>query len=138
MIDNSWVIDIEPKIYSIIKAKTEKEIKKKYPDVNFTMDDAVQNDPKFPSIYFHFLQSTEVGEDLEGQSINGIICSVDVRTTVSKTQDLTALRWVNTKILNAFKELRFDARLPKLNDSTVDTKSSTMRFERIIGQGQIL
>lgn len=138
MIDNSWVIDIEPKIYSIIKAKTEKEIKKKYPDVNFTMDDAVQNDPKFPSIYMRFLQSIEVGEDLEGQSINGIMCTVDVRITVSKTQDLTALRWVNTKILNAFKELRFDAKMPRLNDSTVDTKSSTMRFERIIGQGQIL
>lgn len=136
--DNSWVIDIEPKIYSIIKAKTEKVIKEKYPDVRFTMDDASTQKATYPTIYFGFLPSNEMGQDLEGETINALYVGVDVRVTVSKTQDLSGLRWINTKILNAFKELRFDARTPKHEQSTVDSKSSVMRFERVIGQGQIL
>lgn len=138
MLDNSWVLDIEPMIFTKIKAKTQTKLKKKYPEINFTMDDASEENPKLPTVFLNFLQSAEVGADLVGESVNGILCSVDVRVTVSKTNGLADLRYINTEILNAFKSMRFQAKLPSHEASGTSTKSTVMRFERIIGQGQTL
>ena len=138
MIDNSWVIDIETKVYSIIKALTEAELKAKYPDIHYTMDDATLTKPKFPTVYFHFLQSAERGQDLVGTSINALSMTCQVEITVSKELGLSVAREVSGKILDAFKELKFVATMPEFQNQTADTKRTVMRFTRVIGSGDIL
>ena len=38
--DNSWVFDLETKLLSLIKVKTESILKKKYPDIFYTNTDS--------------------------------------------------------------------------------------------------
>lgn len=51
MIDNTWVLELEPKIITLVQTRADKIIKEKYPDVNWTTDDSVVKEPVFPNIY---------------------------------------------------------------------------------------
>lgn len=135
----SWAIDIENTIFSIIKAKTEKDLKTIYPSILFTMDNSTQTQTTFPTIYFHFLQSQERGLDLAGETINGLFVSVDISVIVNSKIGMQGAKTIQKALLKAFKELRFECKLPSFdNDSSTDIKISTARYSRVIGQGTIL
>lgn len=129
--ENSWAYDIESTIYSIIKAKTYSTIKKKYPNLLFTDKGQSDSPPAFPTVYIHMLAPTEQGQTLDGQTINGLLVTlqVDITTNASSSD----VRWVMAKVAEAFKELRFEAKpMPELTYSDKIYRS-TARFRRVIG-----
>lgn len=135
---STWAIDSENIVFSVIKAKTIKQLSVKYPDIEYTMDDSQRSNPKFPTIYFHFLPSKEVGADLQGQSINGIVMTVDVKVICSNKQGIQATKNIQKEILKAFKELRFGCKLPEIEEDSSEVKISTARYSRTLGQGTTL
>lgn len=135
---STWAIDIENVIFSMVKAKTVKQLSVNYPDIEYTMDDSLRTNPTFPTVYFHFLPSVERGADLQGQSINGIKITVDVKVICSNKQGIQATKNIQKEILMAFKEMRFECKLPQIEEDSKDVKISTARYSRTIGQGTTL
>lgn len=129
--ENSWAYDIESTIYSIIKAKAYSTIKKKYPNLLFTDKGQSDSPPAFPTVYIHMLAPTEQGQTIDGQTINGLLVTVQVDVTTNTSG--SDARWVMAKVAEAFKELRFGAKpMPELTYSDKIYRS-TARFNRVIG-----
>lgn len=129
--ENSWAYDIETTIYSIVKSKTYSAIQKKYHNLLFTDKGQSDSSPTFPTVYIHMLAPTEQGRTIDGQSINGLLVTaqVDVTTNTSGSD----ARWVMSKVAEAFKELRFEAKpMPELTYSDKIYRSAA-RFRRVIG-----
>lgn len=129
--ENSWAYGIETTIYSIIKSKTYLEIQKKYHNLLFTDKGQSDSPPAFPTVYIHMLAPTEQGQTLDGQTINGLLVTVQVDVTTNTSG--SDARWVMSKVAEAFKELRFEAKpMPEL--TYLDKLyRSTARFRRAIG-----
>lgn len=129
--ENSWAYGIETTIYSIIKNKAYLEIQKKYHNLLFTDKGQSDSPPAFPTVYIHMLAPTEQGQTLDGQTINGLLVTVQVDVTTNTSG--SDARWVMSKVAEAFKELRFEAKpMPEL--TYLDKLYRiTARFRRAIG-----
>lgn len=129
--ENSWAYDIEGTVYSIAKAKTYSAIKKKYPNLLFTDKGQSDSSPTFPTVYIHMLAPTEQGRTIDGQSINGLLVTVQVDVTTNTSS--SDVRWVMSEIAETFKEMRFEAK--PMPETTYSDKiyRSTARFRRVIG-----
>ena len=129
--ENSWAYDIEGTVYSIVKAKTYSAIKKKYPNLLFTDKGQSDSSPTFPTVYIHMLAPTEQGRTIDGQSINGLLVTVQVDVTTNTSS--SDVRWVMSEIAETFKEMRFEAK--PMPETTYSDKiyRSTARFRRVIG-----
>lgn len=137
-IDNTWVLDLEPKIVALVKTRANKVIKPKYADINWTTDDAILQDAKFPNVYI-FTTATEMGKDMVGQDINAVIFMAQIRITVSKEQGIKGARFIAGAVMSEFKNLGFDiTEIPYFEGNTIDTKQMLFRANRVIGQADLL
>ena len=128
---NAWAYNIESTIYSIVKSNTYSAILKKYPNLLFTDKGESDSSPVFPTVYIHMLAPSEQGRTIDGQAINGLLVTVQVDVTTNTSG--SDARWVMSKVAEAFKELRFEAKpMPELT-YTDKIYRSTARFRRVIG-----
>jgi len=137
-VSNIWVSDVQTKIYSKVKAILTSKLKSKYPDIFITDDDETPSDPKFPTIYLNFLQPTERGMDLEGKTINAIYLTVEVEVTVTKAQGMTVCKEVSYAVMDVFKSMLFDAKMPNFNNDGSGTKTMFARYSRVIGYDDVI
>lgn len=135
--DNSWVFDIQDKIYSRLSAVCIAKLAKKYPDINVTMDSHVPTKPKFPSVYLHFLPALEVGNDLDGADVNGIYLTAQVEVNVTNAQEMSVANEVSQVVVNCMKEMRFSATLPEFVNTDSEYRTVS-RFARTIGNADEL
>ena len=132
-----WVTDKQAEIYTIVKVRAENTLKTKYPDIRFTQDDTAQLDPKFPTVYIHYLPGLETARDLEGDTINAFSCDAQVDVTVSKAQGKTVAEKVVSEVAEQFKKLRFTLRgTPVFVPTGSDTKQLSFRMTRMIGSDE--
>ena len=135
--DNSWVFDIQDKIYSRLEAVCLAKLSGSYPDINVTMDSNVPTHPKFPSVYLHFLSPIEVGRDLDGLDVNAIYLTAQVEVTVTNAQEMSVASDVSQVVMDCMKEMRFSATLPEFVNT--DTEYRTVsRYARTIGNADTL
>lgn len=127
---------LESQIFSRIKANFSEKIKKKYPDLNFTTSDKTPTKAKFPTVYIHFMESPEIGSDLDGTSINGITATFQIEVTDNQSQ--TRSDEVSKETLRIMKTMRFKAVGMPFHDNSGDTYRTVSRFRRPIGAGDIL
>ena len=81
----------------------------------------------------------ELGGDLNGQDINGVMCMVQVDITCTKEQGSQDARFVSGVVMNEFKKLRFFINeVPQFNDNTNDLIRLIFRARRVIGQSDII
>lgn len=103
---SSYVMDMESKIFTLVKVHSYPQLVKKYPSINFTTDDEDTENPKFPTVYIWESNSSEKDKDLLRNNVNSVLTVFDVKVTVNKSkQDVTKIMSV---ILNAFIDLRFE------------------------------
>lgn len=134
--DNSWVFDLETKVFSIIKTRSLKNLKSKYPNIHFT----TTNNPKdatthYPTVYIHEMASTEQGRTTEYE-IGGITYTmqVEVITNVSQKDAKTVIN----EIAELFKAMGFEIRaFPEISNGETYYKS-VMRVRKVIGANDIL
>lgn len=127
---------LESQIFSRIKANFSDRIKKKYPDLNFTTSDKTPTKAKFPTVYIHFMESPEIGSDLEGTSINGITATFQIDITDNQSQ--SRADEVSREVLRIMKSMRFKAVGMPFHDNSGDTYRTISRYRRPIGAGDIL
>ena len=138
MIDNMWAFDIPEKIFTIVSTRGQEVLKDNYPDTKWSMDDKSYSTATFPTVLFTFT-STEMGNDLMGQDINAIYCSVQIDVTVTKEQGINVARYVSGVVANEMKRLSFSINeMPQFNDNTDDLIRLIFRCRRVIGQADTL
>lgn len=133
--DNTWLLDMEAKIFSIVKAKTEKKVKIAFPTVFYTTSNESNDVPVFPTIYIHQLQGSSYS-DLEGSTVTGLMCDMECVITVNTKK--TDCKDISKLILQAFTELRFHVSTPPVLFTEENMYTCTMRFRRMIGQGDTI
>lgn len=126
-----WVEDLEAVVYSKIKNRTYGTLLKKFPNILYTTVQTLESDARFPVVYIHMLPMVEKGQDLEGSTINAVLATIqiDVIANTSKS-DASTIMW---SILEAVKELRFEANELPLFYMEEGLHKSTMRARRMIG-----
>lgn len=135
--DNSWVFDIQDKIFSRLEAVCLARLTKKYPNINVTMDSQVPTKPKFPNVYLHFLPAIEVGKDLDGADVNGVYLTAQVEVTTTLSQEMSVATDVSQVVMDCMKEMRFDATFPEFINTGSEYRTVS-RFARTIGNADKL
>lgn len=133
---SNWTMDLDSKIYSIVKSKVSQKIKSKYADLNFTNVQSSTETAKFPNVYIHMLPMVEQGQDLIGQTINAVLATVqvDVLTNTSQTDAKTVIY----SVIDELKAMRFDiTSMPEFTKEN-DIFHAVMRARRMIGSGDKL
>lgn len=130
----SWIFDLENRIYTIVATKTKNALPQ-YTDLNFTQDlEPDDTTPHFPTVSIHFLPTSEQGKTLDGLTINGIISSVQIEVTSSKSQGQTVARLVMWEVIEQFKSLRYDLfQSPEMLTTGNDTNQTVCRMRRMVG-----
>lgn len=135
----NWVADRQTTIYSKVKAILYSQLKEKYADLNVTMDNALSQNVKFPTVYITFIGANERGQTLDGASINGVSLTAEVHVKTSKAQGLIANNEIAWDAVEAFKSIGFIATMPNIPTSNIDgVYESVSRFSRVIGQDDVI
>lgn len=136
-VDNTWVFDIQDKIYSRLDATVQARLSGKYPDIFVTTDNHVPTHPKFPNIYLHFLAPIEIGKDLDGADINAVYLTAQIEVTVTNAQEMSVANEVSAVVVECMKDMRFSATLPEFINTDSEYRTVS-RFARTIGNEEAL
>lgn len=138
MIDNMWVMDLPQTITTLVKTRGNIQLLGKFPKIRWTTEDMKDSPLEFPTIKLTYTMN-ELGGDLNGQDINGVMCMVQVDITCTKEQGSQDARFVSGVVMNEFKKLRFFINeVPQFNDNTNDLIRLIFRARRVIGQSDII
>ena len=74
-----WSNDILSIVYTKVKISTENELEELYPKVTYTTLTREPKDAQFPTIAFSKLQGNEAGNTNEGDTINAIESSIQIK-----------------------------------------------------------
>lgn len=125
------MLDIETIVYSRIKSILTSKLKTKYQDISFTTSDKVIGKPRFPNVYVHMIDSSEIGQDLEGKTINGVSASFQIEVSDNENQFTT--KEVMKDVVSVMKDMRFSATLMPIFSNVDNAYRCIARFERTIG-----
>lgn len=133
-----WDDLIPSTVFSRIKKNFSSVLKTKYKmtDSNFSTVGSSNTPAVFPFVGIQLLSGSEIGEDLEGNSINAGRFTFQIEVTDNQSQ--ARAKEVMSEIKRIMLTMRFRPReMPSFND-TKDTHTSTARFRRSIGSEDIL
>lgn len=137
MIDNGWSVDLESEIYTILKTRAKAQLVTAYPHILFTQKEKRNDDAQFPTVRILFIGSPESGQTLEGDGINAIRSTIEIKITVNGELGLTALRNIQKVMMAQLKLLMFDVTTRQtLEDETNDTTMAVIRASRLIGASE--
>lgn len=136
MAENLWIVDMESRVLSLVKGKTYSKLKKKYPQINYTITD-ISNDAKanFPCIYIHLLGSSESNPDLERSRVNTITAGFQIEVYSNTSQ--SDCKTVMAEIVECMKKLMFEIKMIPHADNQPPTYRYVARFERIFDWNDI-
>lgn len=133
MEDNTWILENESRVFSIIQAKTRSKVISAFPKARYTTNDEnINSITIFPTIYISEMNGgSEVGQDIEGKSINGVISTFQVRVSTNTSKN--DAKKVMGYVLNAFKDLSFENVGIPITTSNDGIYQCMARFRRVIG-----
>lgn len=134
MIDNTWVMDLPQTITTLVKTRGNTRLLERFPQIRWTTEDTKDSPLAFPTVLLTYTMN-ELGGDLQGQDINGVMCMVQVDVTCTKEQGSQDARYVTGVVMDEFKKLRFAINeIPQFEDNTTDLIRLIFRARRAIGQ----
>lgn len=129
-----WYMELDNRVFTILKTKLNKKLKTKYADLYITDSDINSSDPSFPNVYFHVLGGTEVGKDLEQTSVNGILFTAQIEVSSKKQADTKS---VMSEVLSIFKGMAFEiVTMPEFNNQD-NVYRQVARLRRVIGKDDV-
>lgn len=140
--NSSWYMDIEPRVFSLIKSYTYTDLVAKYPSILFTTIDALPTDTTYShTVYIHELNGVEVGRDLENIGVNAYESTFEVKVSVTEldsTSKKQEVRDIVGYITEAFKKLKFNIVAMPTVEISSSAYTCPIRFRRIIGANDTL
>jgi len=124
------MLNIETRVYSRLANKFPSNLRDKYPNTNFTRDDRVLNNPKFPCVYVHELPSVEQGQDLQNNDICAVMASFQIEVYDDKSMDNA--KKIMDYVVETMKSMRFSIiSMPEFKN-TDSTYRQVARFRRLV------
>lgn len=134
-----WVSDRQTTIYSRANGILLSRLKKKYPHLLITQDNATPTKAQFPVIYITFIGTSEMGRTLDGTSINAVNATVEVHIKTTSEQGSMENNDIAWEVVEAFKSMAFNVTMPNMAVSNYDgVYESVTRFSRVIGNGDVI
>lgn len=130
------MLDIETRVFSRVKNIVTDNLKGKYPDLNFTMDDRLPDNPSFPTVYVHELMSVEKGNDLDNVTINAVLSTFQIEVYDNDKPEIA--KNVMNEVCEVMKSMGFSIiSMPEFNNNPSYYRR-VARFRRMIGSGDTL
>lgn len=136
---SEWIMHIQSRVYERIKTEFSEEIKTQYTmtDKNFSTVSKSVTTAVFPFVYVHLLPAVETGADLDGTTVNAGLFTFQIDVYDNRFQ--TRTRAVMGEIVRIMKTMRFQiTAMPEIESIEEDEHRATARFQRMIGNGDIL
>lgn len=133
MADNSWYTEIEDKLYNVIKTRIVKSLNTRttpITGIHFTNENASNAPSAFPTVYFHELQPVETGNDLENQTVNAVLDTVEI---IVYDKNRSRGKIIMTEATNQMKNLRYSVIMMPITTVYDSVYQSVARFRRTIG-----
>lgn len=132
-----WDELVPSTVFTRIKTNFSDSLKKKYKmtDKNFASVGSSDTPAVFPFVWVKTLPGSEVGEDLEGDTINAerFTFQIDVTDNQSQYRSKEVMR----EVKRIMKTMRFHGSSMPTQDDTKDTYRQTARFSRTIGSDDV-
>lgn len=108
-----------------------------YDNINYTRQLRSQSPATFPTVLFQKLQSSEIGQDLSGQNINGIISNIQIDVITNTSQ--TDAERIADACMESMKKMRYNVAGDLIIDnSELDVYRIIARYSRVIGSNDII
>lgn len=134
-----WTDRISSTVFTRIKNEFSSTLKTKYKmtDVdNFSTVGSSDTPAVFPFVCIQLLPGAELGQDLDGTSINAVLFTFQIDVTDNQKKEIA--KDVMEEVKRIMKSMRFSINsMPSFND-TKDTHKATIRCRRVIGEGDKL
>lgn len=136
---NEWIFERPSDVYTIVKRNLHSHFIGKYPDLYITQELRSLDDVQLPTVVIHFLGSPEIGNDIQGEDICGMLLTAEYRVTVSGDMGISVAREISTEIVSEFKKLRFSVTASaEFNYEANGTVVMVGRLRRIFGAGDTI
>lgn len=128
-------MEIETKVFTILKSKLRKKFLTEYPNIYITSSDKTMSSPSFPTVYIHMMSGSEKGMDMEGYEINSIECTFQIEVTTNTSQE--DANKITREILNIMKSMMFNVvASPEFNNNSVYRQ--VVRLRRTISSDDVI
>lgn len=132
---DNWFSDLEEKIFTQLDYMLTGKSDAPYPNLICTT--ANQNNVTvFPTLYLHELAPVETGNDLDNQTINAVIETIEIQVWTNGTEE-DCRKLISAAVLE-MKRMRFN--VTGFPDVQTDNKVAfgIARFRRVFGKGDPL
>lgn len=135
---DEWIYMLPKMISGRITENFSKSLKKKYQmtDINFSTVGSSNTPAVFPFVLIEELDSSEIGNDLDGLDTSGLRYSV--RIHVSDNNSQTNAKEIAYEARRIMKTMRFSCGAPVPQNIVNNVYGYVVQCSRIIGEGDIL
>ena len=132
---DSWYSGLSEKIFTQLDYMLTTKENAPYPELVCTT--ANQNSlTVFPTLYLHELTPIEAGNDLDNQTVNAVIETIEIQVWTNKTEE--DCRKIFAAVLNEMKRMRFNITAFPAIQTDNKIAYGIARFRRIIGKDDTL
>ena len=132
-----WATEIDTTVLSRLRSRGYADLRKNYPNINFTDDDRAPIDPKFPTVFYINISSAERGQTLDGKSVNALLHSVQIEVS-DNSQTNATVKAVMSKICDYMKDMRYEVVNMPFFQNTDNVRRMVARFRRTIGANDVI
>ena len=135
MFKEDWFSKIESEVFTQVSYMLSERKDAPFPKLKCTS--VSQNEiTSFPTLYLHELQPVEAGMDLTNESVNAVLCTIEIQVWTNTTE-LDCKNILTAAILE-MKRLGFNVTM--FPSVTTDSKIrwGVARFRRMIGNGDTI
>ncbi len=133
-----WINDIETTVFSRVKIEGTVALKKTFPKIKYTAENASDDEAVFPTVFIQELAGSEVGNDLDGSSINGVESTFQVDVSDNQENGKQNCKIVMSKVIESMKSMHYQITALPIYRKEEDVWIGTARFRRVIGFNDIL
>ena len=132
-----WATEIDTTVLSRLRSRGYADLRKNYPNINFTDDDRAPIDPKFPTVFYINISSAERGQTLDGKTVNALLHSVQIEVS-DNSQTNSTVKAVMSKICDYMKDMRYEVVNMPFFQNTDTVFRMVARFRRTIGANDVI
>lgn len=132
-----WATEIDTTVLSRLRSRGYADLRKNYPNINFTDDDRAPIDPKFPTVFYINISSAERGQTLDGKSMNALLHSVQIEVS-DNSQTNSTVKAVMNKICDYMKDMGYEIVNMPFFQNTDTVFRMVARFRRTIGANDVI
>lgn len=133
-----WTDNIESTVFSRVKVEGTVSLKKTFPKITYTAENAISDEPLFPTVFIQELPASEIGQNLDGSTINGVLSAFQIDVSDNQENGKQNCKTVMSKAIESMKSMRFEVTAMPIYRKENNVWVGTARFRRTIGFNDIL